>query len=45
MDDGILLFHGSREEVVYPEIRITRYTKKNRYRICQDRIDKESIAE
>lgn len=27
MDDGILLFHGSKEEVVYPEIRITRYTK------------------
>ena len=27
MDDGIFLFHGSREEVVYPEIRITRYTK------------------
>ena len=27
MDDGILLFHGSKEEVIYPEIRITRYTK------------------
>ncbi len=24
----ILLYHGSKEEVVYPEIRITRYTKK-----------------
>ena len=23
----ILLYHGSKEEVVYPEIRITRYTK------------------
>ena len=27
MDDGILLFHGSKEEVICPEIRITRYTK------------------
>lgn len=23
----ILMYHGSKEEVVYPEIRITRYTK------------------
>lgn len=23
----ILLYHGSKEEVIYPEIRITRYTK------------------
>ena len=23
----ILLYHGSKEEVLYPEIRITRYTK------------------
>ena len=27
MDDGMLLFHGSKEEVIYPEIQITRYTK------------------
>ena len=25
--NGILLYHGSKEAVVYPEIRITRYTK------------------
>ena len=24
---GILLYHGSKEEVLYPEIRITQYTK------------------
>ena len=38
MDDGILLFHGSKEEVICPEIRITRYTKDFSWGVAAPRV-------